>query len=134
MTSYYTIGVTSGGFGTSVGQFLISFNLTGNNPTQALNAQLWNPQSPCSPQVFTLNSGANTINATSCPAITTAGGVVIVPPASNTNTITLKGISADTGVVLAPATPFIWTFTPGSPPSSFVLTASNATVVDFLWF
>lgn len=133
-TSYYNLGVTSGGFGTATVQLLINFCLTGSNQMPAVNAQMFNAQSPCSPQVFTLNSGANTINATDCPALATAGGVVITPVAGNTNTLTLKGISGDTGIPLAPSAPFVWTFTPGSPPSSFVITASNTTVVDLVFF
>lgn len=134
MTQYYNLGVTQGGFGTATVLLQVVFNLTGSNPTPSVDAEMFNPQSPCSPQVLSLTSGNNTISATNCPALATAGGVVIMPPQSNANIITLKGVNGDTGNVLAPAAPFVWTFTPGTPPTSFVINVSNATVIDLIFF
>lgn len=133
-TSYYNLGVTQGGFGTATVLLQVVFNLTGSNPTPSVDAEMFNPQSPCSPQVLSLTSGNNTMSATNCPALATAGGVVIMPPQTNANTLILKGASGDTGVTIAPAAPTVWTFTPGTPPTSFVINVSNATVLDLIWF
>jgi hypothetical protein len=62
-----------------------------------------------------LSSGANTI---SVPTGTTL--VIIVPPTTNTQTLTLKGVTGDTGVQLKKTKPTILAWQTGS---SFVLTA-----------
>lgn len=64
--------------------------------------------------------GANTITVPSA-----ADGVVIVPPASNTSTIILKGVTGDTGVGISPSAPTLLMFS-ATPPASFVLTAGAA--------
>lgn len=133
-TTYYNLGGTSGGFGSSTFTLQLVFNLTGSNPTPSVDVQMFNGNSPCVPQVLSLGSGDTTINATNCPALATAGGLVIIPPQSNANILKIKGVALDTGITLAPAAPQILTFTPGTPPSSFVINASNATVIDLIWF
>jgi len=80
-------------------------------------------------QSLTLSSGANTINATTCPALAQCGGVVLIPPTSNGQTITLKGTSGDTGIALSLTEPTVLTF-PVAPPSSFVIT-TNGTIAGF---
>lgn len=52
-------------------------------------------------------------------------GCAIVPPASNTTGLTLKGVSGDTGIGIDPAGPTILNF-PVSTPASFVLTSAGA--------
>lgn len=79
----------------------------------------------------TLSSGANTVNVPTLPV--QAIGVIIIPPASNTQTITLKGVTGDTGVPISPGSPTTIPFA-SSPPASFCLTAGNTiTGCQFRW-
>lgn len=79
-----------------------------------------NSSSPSQSDLVTLASGANTITPP-------AGGsspkaVTIIPPAGNVVTITLKGVTGDTGVLLHPTDPT--TIALGSTSATFVLTTS----------
>lgn len=56
-----------------------------------------NVASPGSITIHTLASGANTITA---PVGATVTGATILPPAGNTQTLILKGVTGDTGVGL----------------------------------
>lgn len=78
-----------------------------------------NADSPGVSEVKTLASGANTITP---PAGATPVAVTIIPPSGNTSTITLKGVTGDTGVVLHTTDPT--TIALNSPTDTFVLTAS----------
>jgi len=78
-----------------------------------------------------LQSGANTV---AVPAGSLA--VVIVMPSGNTNSVTLKGVTGDTGIPLSTAGlagAFVF---PAAPPTSIVLTSggtnSSATYILFL--
>lgn len=126
MTTFFPFGATNAtGVGTSTIQLTARFNFTGTTMGNAVDFQLFNNQSPCDLQSINLASGANTINATACPALPSAGGVWFIPPAANIATVTLKGVSGDTGLALSPSLP---TFIPfaATPPTSFVLTTSDA--------
>jgi hypothetical protein len=79
-----------------------------------------NSASPGQNDIVTLASGANTI--TPPTGGTTPKAVTIIPPVGNVNTITLKGITGDTGVVLHKTDPAVISL--NSPTSTFVLTAS----------
>jgi len=77
-----------------------------------------------------LGSGANTITV---PA-GVVGGVVIKPPSGNTQTLTLKGVTGDTGVPVSKVNGTMLAFDT-SPPASFVLTAGGAIAnVELYWF
>jgi hypothetical protein len=69
----------------------------------------------------TLASGANTITVP-----TNAAGCVIIPPSGNTQTLTLKGVTGDTGIALSKTNPFMLAFD-STPPASFVITAGALT-------
>jgi hypothetical protein len=97
-----------------------------------LDLNIFNANSPTQIQSLTLSSGANTINATSCPALPNSGGVWIIPPAANAVTLALKGISVDTGISLNLTVPFFYPF-PITPPTSFVITAGGAVTVQLVW-
>jgi hypothetical protein len=81
-------------------------------------------------EIKILASGANTITP---PAGSTPVSVTIVPPAGNVITITLKGVTGDTGILLHPTDPT--TIALGSPTATFVLTAGSlfASGVRFYW-
>lgn len=62
------------------------------------------------------------------PAAATA--VVIIPPPANANTITLKGVTGDTGVVLSKTQPTVLALTAGG---TFGLLCSGSTVLTFVY-
>lgn len=76
-------------------------------------------------QIISLNSGANTITVP-----TGATVVLIVPPTENTNSLTLKGVSGDTGVALSKTLPTALTL---ASVSSFVLSAGGTTSMEFTY-
>lgn len=91
-----------------------------------------NTTSPGQPGVYTnLANGANTIS------VPTAGsavpvGVWIIPPSANTTSITLKGVSGDTGIALHLTSATFVSLASGV--SSFVLTAGGSiTGVRLIW-
>ena len=69
----------------------------------------------------TLGNGANTVTV---PA--NANGFLFTPASGNSQTLTLKGVSGDTGIALHPTNPLLLFF-PASPPASLVITAGGAT-------
>jgi hypothetical protein len=80
-----------------------------------------NAASPGSVTLHTLSAGANTITAPtggSTPVCAT-----ILPPAGNTQTITLKGVTGDTGIGLHPTDPT--SIALSSTVSTFCLTAGG---------
>lgn len=86
--------------------------------------------SPGQIDIVSLSSGANTITPPS--GGTTPKAVTIVPPAGNNNTITLKGITGDTGVVLHKTDPS--SIALNSSTATFVLTASaDIAGVRLIW-
>jgi len=78
-----------------------------------------NAASAGSVEIKTLASGANTITIPTGGTVPTA--VTIVPPTGNTNSITLKGVSGDTGITIHLTDPT--TIALASSVTSFVLTA-----------
>lgn len=125
MTTFLPYGFGSGGAATATLNLTGTFNFTGTTMGNAIDFQLFNANSPAEIQVLNLTTGANTINATTCPALATAGGVWLIPPIGNATAVTLKGVTGDTGVALSLTCPTFIPFTV-TPPSSFVLTAGGA--------
>ena len=80
-----------------------------------------NAASPGSVEIKTLSSGANTITVPTGGATVTA--CTILPPTGNTISITLKGVTGDTGVRLHNTDPT--TIAIDSSVSTFCLTAGN---------
>jgi hypothetical protein len=85
-----------------------------------------NASSPGQVQIIALASGANTITP---PA--GAKAVTIVPPAANVITLTLKGVTGDTGVGLHLTDPT--SIALASAASTFVITTSNTVTLRFFW-
>lgn len=131
MTIFLNTGTNANGVGTSTVTLQAFFDYLQGQTGESVNYSLFNPQSPCTVQAISLNSGANTINSTNCPAIATAAGVFIMPPPGNGTTLTLKGVTGDTGIPIAfmGAPTFISFANP--PPTSFVITA-NSTLTNLL--
>lgn len=116
-------GVGTGGvaFSQIVLQALFNF---GETSAPSLDYALTNQNSPATVQAFPILTGNTTINATVCPALTSAGGVFICPGPTNGTLLTLKGATGDAGIVLNLTVP---TFIPFNvtPPTSFVLSAGS---------
>ena len=77
-----------------------------------------------------LASGPNTITVP-----TNAAGCVITLPSTNTQAVTLKGVTGDTGIVIDKTSSHLLTFE-STPPASFCLTSAGAqtglyTVISF---
>lgn len=90
--------------------------------TQTVNAAA-NVASPGSIEVQALASGANTITVPSSTGVTVTACTVI-PPSGNTTSITLKGVTGDTGIRLHNTDPT--TIAIYSDVTSFCLTAGAA--------
>ncbi len=89
-----------------------------------------NTASPGTIEIKTLSSGANTITVPT--GGTTPTAVTIVPPAGNTVTLTIKGVTGDTGVALHLTDPT--TIALASSVTTFCLTTSNTlTGIRFIW-
>jgi len=107
-------------------QVNIQYSGTGLNANNSFPAAQ-NTSSPAQNSYTNLSSGANTINTP-----TGAVSVTIVPPSGNTVSITLKGISGDTGIRIHNTDPS--SIAIDSSVTSFVLTAANPiTGVRILW-
>lgn len=106
----------------STSRRVVSIALTGDVTTATLTrAATTNTSSPAQTDLVTLASGNNFIpfpTGGSSPA-----GVTITPPAGNTNSITLKGTTADTGLSLHLTDPTSLGL--GSTTGTLVLTASS---------
>lgn len=133
MANPINIGTGTGGVAVAITSIGVVANLDQQGAT-IYDCEMYNGTSPAVVQLINLSTGANTISASNCPALPQAGGVIIIPPAGNVNTITLKGVTGDTGNALCLTAPTIYTF-PAVPPTSFVLTLSSGiTGMKLLWF
>lgn len=70
-----------------------------------------------------LGAGANTINVPQLPA---ASGCIIMLHNDNTQAVTLKGVTGDTGVSLGKTGTTVLNWDAASPPASFCLTSAGA--------
>ena len=77
----------------------IQIQLSGDVTMEIIKSALDNAVSPGEPLLVTLAIGNNTITAPVISGIIPTG-LTIVPPAGNTNVITLKGANGDTGIAL----------------------------------
>lgn len=90
-----------------------------------------NVSSPGMIEIKSLSSGANTITVPIMTSIIPTA-VTIVPPAGNTTSLTLKGVTGDTGIRIHNTDPTSLSL--DSSVTSFVLTAGSALVgVRFYW-
>ncbi len=98
-------------------------NLTGDVESQDIFSFVQNAVSPGQFQVIDLASGLNTITVPTGGS-SVAVACIIFPPSSNTDSITLKGVTGDTGVLLHPTNPACISL--GAGVANFVLTAGAA--------
>src|SRR5258708_6678114 len=79
-------------------------------------------------QPVSLSNGANTITV---PA--GSKGFYLITAAGNTSVITLKGLTGDTGIAIAPAGIVAMQFA-SSPPANFVITVTTSTTTcNIIW-
>lgn len=108
----------------------VTITLTGDVDYNQTFSAIENADSPGQIDIVTLASGANTITPPS--GGTTPVAVTIILPAGNTQTVTLKGITGDTGILLSETDPT--TIGLGSPSATFVLTAgASIEGVRLIW-
>lgn len=116
-----TNGPTSGGIGTMTFEGYIDFKsaLLGNFGITL-------PKVSCAFSSFQ-QPLANLVNGANTLAVpTTAAGMAFIPPSTNTTiTLVLEGASADTGVPIAKAAPYILFFDKDNMPVNVVITASG---------
>ena len=119
MPTTITLGAGSGGVGTRTVTIscVLSSTVIANQDNFAPILSNANSNGGTTP--IDLANGFNTITIP-----TTAGGCVFIPPTANVTTITLKGVTGDTGVVMKPSAPFVLAFA-NPPPASFGLTAGG---------
>jgi hypothetical protein len=101
----------------------IAINLTGDVILDKIFSAAENAVSPGSVTVHTLALGANTITVPAATGITVKGATII-PPAGNTQSLTLKGVAGDTGVLISNTDPTSIAFE--TAPANFVLSAGGA--------
>lgn len=112
-------------------QVSVTATLTGGLTSQKQYGPVTFSNTAANEQTQNVAVGTNTtITIPTTPVQAT--GVIIIPPTSNTNILTLKGVAGDTGIAIAPAAP---TFIPFATavPASFVLNAASTTQVIFWW-
>lgn len=100
------------------GTLTFSGTLSGEPEGSSSISLTWTISAGVSDALVGLSSGANTISVPSGTSL-----VVVIPPVANTETITAKGISGDTGFQLSKTKPTVIAWETGS---SFVLTAGAA--------
>lgn len=129
MATTITLGSGSGGRGTSTVTMICDVSSSDIGNMQYRPPICSNANSPLASDLVNLSSGANTVTVNTKTAV-----LIVVPPTDNAQTITLKGISGDTGIELSPKAPFMLSFD-GSPPTSIILTAGGTvTGVQVLQF
>ena len=108
-----------------------TITFTGGVTATLIHTAAENTASPGSIQLYTLASGDNTIT------LPTGGSTVksatIIPPSGNTQALTLKGVTVDTGLVLSLTEPMTLTFK-ASPATTFLIVAGGTvTGLKIVW-
>lgn len=99
-----------------------NITFTGDVTATVSLAAVSNTQAPGAISILSLSTGANTITLPTGGS--TPIGAVIIPVVGNTQSLTLKGVSGDTGIALHKTNPTIITFD-NPAPANFVLTAGG---------
>lgn len=103
---------------------------TGDSAFSLSYSSAQNVLSPAGNDVYTLASGANTITLPTGGS--TPKAATIIPPAGNTQTLTLKGVTGDTGIALHKTDPTVIALE--STVVNFVLTAGGTiTGLRIIW-
>lgn len=101
----------------------IVMSFTGDTPIPTLSrVAATNAASPATTDIVTW-TGAGSVTITPPTGGSTPVAVTITPPSGNTQTMTLKGIAGDTGIVLHKTDPT--SIALNSPTGTFVITTSG---------
>lgn len=95
--------------------------LTGDVTASHVISAAANTTSPGSIEIISLASGANTITVPTGGTVPKA--VTIIPPTGNQDTLTLKGVTGDTGIALHLTDPF--TLSLATTVTDFCITAGD---------
>ncbi len=110
---------------------VITIGMSGDIVATLVFSAAANAAAPGDMDVLTLSAGNNTIILPTGGS--TPKGATIIPPSGNVQTLTLKGIVGDTGILLHKTDPTSISFdTP--PPTDFVLSAGGTiTGLRVIW-
>jgi len=108
----------------------VTVSFTGALVSTIAEAAAASTVSPGSITVYTLSAGAN--NITPPTGGTTPKAATIVPPVGNTNTMTLKGVTGDTGIAMHLTDPAVITL--ATTVTTFCITAGGTiTGLRIIW-
>lgn len=108
----------------------IQIGFSGDVAASLAFAAASNSASPGDIDILTLSSGFNTITLPTGGS--TVRGATIIPPAGNAQTLTLKGVTGDTGIPMHLTDPSSITFASGA--TSFGITAGGTvTGLRIVW-
>ena len=82
-----------------------------------------NGSAPGDIDVFGLSAGDNTLTLPT--GGTTPSGATLIPPAGNTQTLTLKGVGGDTGIRLSKVDPTSISFDSAALPANIIVNAGG---------
>lgn len=126
----FSIGTGTGGVGTAIVNVRCGGSVGGETPGVLQESVLKNNNSPLYPQLVTLTG--TTFSAVAIP--TKAGGVIIQPPAGNTATLTIKGITGDTGIAINKLAPTMLVFDTTPPATLGMVASATITDIKLTWF
>lgn len=105
-----------------------TISIVGDGVNETITQSYQNTACPSgAPQALSLSSGANTLTVP-----TGAVALTIIPPAGNAVTLTLKGVTGDTGVALSPTNP-TGPIPLATTVTTLVLTAGSNITVGIAW-
>lgn len=109
----------------------VQIQFSGDITTEVIQSAAENTVSPAKTDIVSLTTGANTISAPVISGIVVTG-LMIVPPAGNTQLLTLKGVTGDTGVPIHNTDPISLSL--DTSFTSLVINAAGAVVgVRLIW-
>ena len=109
----------------------VQIQFSGDTTFELIQSALDNSASPAQSDIITLNTGANTITAPVVSGIVVTA-LTIIPPSGNANSMTLKGVSGDSGIPMHLTDPT--TIALGSGFSSLVINAAASIIgVRLIW-
>lgn len=117
------------------GQLALSIILSAES-FDPLPLDVWvNNYAPLVDGLINLASGFNNTGLLANPDTTNARLFVLIPPRGNAVSITLKGVTGDTGLACNPNGPIVLSVPSTSPPAAIGITTGNTiTGCRVLWF
>lgn len=126
MADVRNVGPGTGGIGTRLLSLIMDDSQTAFTSHYSWGVQ--NGNSIFADQGLIFSHGTNTVLV---PYV--AGGVLLIPPATNTISLSLLD-SFGNSLILNPAAPFLWCFANGNAPANLVFTAGATISPVLLYF